>query len=226
MFQTSPYSNLSPNVWGTLPTQSIPGFGYQGGMGQNVSPYSAGIGQSQGAFGQVSPMQSILSGVKQGYGTTPSYLSPETFVGSLGGSQYQQPFGTTETIFIAELSRSARGLQEVADQVEGREPDAQKRGILAATAHLFYVFGLLSSKGVFIPGDLPGKTRTEAGGPANATREFGKQLERFVEKIASGRNPIEELSLVVERGKICFSEITRTIESGEATTPESRKKAA
>jgi hypothetical protein len=225
MYQTSPYSSLSPNIWGA---QNIPAFGFQSPMGQTLNPYSSNIGQSQNPYGQGSPLQSIFSGTQQGYGaTSPSYISPELFSGSLRGSQsLQGQFGTADTIFISELSRSARGLQEVADQVEGREPDAQKRGILAATAHLFYVFGLLSSKGVFIPGDLPGKTRTEVGGPANATREFGKQLERFVEKIASGRNPIEELSLVVERGKICFTEISRAIETGESTPQESRKKAA
>jgi hypothetical protein len=229
MYQTSPYSNLSPNVWGSLPMQTFPGFAYQGAAGQSVNPYTSGIGQTQGQLGQVSPFQSIISGAQPGYGTPPSYLSPETFVGSLlrGAPSQQGAFGTTETIFISELSRTARGLQEISDQIEGRDPETQRRGVLAVTAHLFYVFGLLTSKGVFIPGDLPGKTRIETGGPANATREFGKQLERFVEKIASGRNPVEELSQVVERGKICFSEITRAIETGEThPTQESRKKAA
>jgi hypothetical protein len=225
MYQTSPYSNLTPNVWGSLPSQGVLGFGYQSALGQNLPSYgSAGIGQSQG----LSPFQNLSAGAQQGYGSSQqNYLSPETFIGSLRGSQMQSPMaGTTDTIFIAELGRSARGLQEISEQIEGREPDAQRRGLFAATAHLFYVFGLLSSKGVFIPGDLPGKTRMETGGPANATREFGKQLERFVEKIASGRGPIEELTLVVERGKLCFSEITRAIEGGEAPTQETRKKAA
>jgi len=231
MYQTSPYSspfsNFSPNVWGLLPTQNIPGVALQSGIGQSVSPYTPGLGQSSGQFGQVSSQQNLNPGAQSAYGGTPSYLSPESFVSSLGGARFQpSSFGATETIFISELSRSAHGLQEISDQIEVRDPDAQKRGILAATAHLFYVFGLLSSKGVFIPGDLPGKTRTESGGPANATREFGKQLERFVEKIASARNPVEELSLLVERGKTCFSEITRAIETGEAPTQESRKKAA
>jgi hypothetical protein len=225
MYQTSPYSNLSPNVWGSLPTQGFLGTGYQSALTQNLPPYaSAGIGQSQG----LSPYQGLSSVAQQGYGAgSQSYLSPENFIGSIRGGQMQSSLaGTTDTIFIAELGRSARGLQEISDQIEGRDAESQKRGLFAATAHLFYVFGLLSSKGVFIPGDLPGKTRMETGGPANATREFGKQLERFVEKVASGRGPIEELSLVVDRGKICFSEITRAIEGGEAPTQESRKKAA
>jgi hypothetical protein len=231
MYQTLPYSNLSPNVWGSLPTQNIPGFGYQSGLSQSLPYAASGISQSQGLspYQQsqgLSPYQGPTSGAQQGYGAQ-SYLSPESFIGSLRGGQTQSSLaGTTDTIFVAELGRSARGLQEISDQIEGRDPDSQRRGLFAATAHLFYVFGLLSSKGVFIPGDLPGKTRTETGGPANATREFGKQLERFVEKIASGRGPIEELSMIVERGKICFTEITRAIEGGEAPTQETRKKAA
>jgi len=169
----------------------------------------------------------------QGLFNQAPFLSPEDFAGSLGGRTLE-PQGSTlgiiDPIFITELSRCGRGLQDVAEQLEGKDQDAIRKGLFAATAHLFYAFGLLSSKGIFISCDLPGKIRAEVGGPANACREYGRQLDRFVEKIATGRGVMEELSRLVERGTACYSEITKGIESGgtleTAGDQQTRKKIA
>jgi hypothetical protein len=164
------------------------------------------------------------------------FLSPEEFAGSISGRLGETrlaALGITDPIFITELSRSSRGLQDVADQLEGitggqLRDENQRRALYAATAHLFYAFGLLSSKGIFISGEMPGRIRAEVGGPANACREFGRQLERFVERAATGRGINEELIRLVERGTACYTEITRTIEGagGETVEQASRKKAA
>lgn len=241
-----PYGISSPQIGGSqwgLPyglsmQQGYPGiggssYGYplsqQGG--QQSVPGSIGVEGSvgQGLFGQ---QEFGGMGTQSG-----QYLSPQEFTGSLGRQQQARVTGLlnpVEAIFITELSRSARGLQEVAEQLEGRDQDAQRKGYFAATAHLFYVFGILSSKGILIPSDISiGRSRTEGTGAASACREFGRVLDRVVDKVASGRGLAEELSSLIERGKICYSEVTRGIETqgtgapaGREEQPEQKKRAA
>jgi hypothetical protein len=246
--QSNPFQNLSSfqNPQG-FQSQNPQGFQSRFGpssVGSNVPPYQSQFGwQTPSSYSgyptsqfQSSPYQSSPPGLEYGSGRG-SFLSPEEFAGSLGAGRFGPEtrlanIGFLDPIFITELSRSARGLQDVAEQLEGIQPgqalrdDNQRRGIYAATAHLFYTFGLLASKGIFITGDMPGKLRSEVGGPANACREFGKQLERFVDKAATGRGITEELSRLVERGTACYAEITRAIEGQESGDQTSRKKVA
>jgi len=257
-YEMSPYSNINPQSYSSInpqsssnPFQSVSsqGIGYgqnypqniqqRYGFSQNVSPFPKTPFQGAQASPYQGVFQSPVSAFQQEFaGQQTPYLSPEHFAGTLGGQSSQQrglASGLVDPIFITELSRSARGLQDAAEQLEGvwpttsqgqpRDPEAHRKALYAATAHLFYAFGLLASKGIFIPGELPGKTRLEVGGPANACREFGKDLERFVDKAASGRGVIEHLSTLVERGKACYTEITRTLEGSETTDQQSRKKA-
>jgi hypothetical protein len=250
--QSNPFQNVSSFPQG-FQSQGPQGFqsqnpqGFQSGVprfgvssvGANVPPY-----QSQFAFQTPlaysgypsSQFQSPYQSTQPGLEFAGPRLSPEEFAGSLGAGRFAAEtrlinIGLLDPIFITELSRSARGLQDVAEQLEGIQPgqalrdDNQRKGIYAATAHLFYTFGLLASKGIFITGDMPGKLRSEVGGPANACREFGKQLERFVDKAATGRGITEELSRLVERGTACYTEITRSIEGSEASE-QPRKKVA
>jgi len=221
-----PYGSLNPNVWnyqtpfgqsnpyqGLAAQQGQSGYGSSGFGG--ASPFSMmnpNIGQSD------YPAQMGVGQIGMGMGQSPQHLSPEQFAGTLSrtAQAFTPQVSSVDAIFIAELARCGRGLQDVADQLEGRDPDTQRRGYYAATAHLFYAFGLLSSKGIFIPGDLPGKQRTEGAGPASSCREFGKELDRLVDKIGSGRGIIDEISILVERGKICYADITRGIEQTAA----------
>lgn len=263
-YEMSPYSGISPQTYSSISPQTqsnpfqtagSPGSGYGQSFPQNiqqryafpqgVTPFQpTGFQSAQSPFplqgSQTSPYQSAFpSPFQQEFaGQQTPLLSPEHFAGILGGQSTQQrglASVIVDPILITELSRTARGLQDVADQLEGvwpaqgqtqpRDTEAHRKALYAATAHLFYAFGLLASKGIFIPGELPGKTRTEAGGPANACREFGKDLERFVDKAASGRGVIEHLSTLVERGKVCYTEITKTLETSEMADQQSRKKA-
>jgi hypothetical protein len=253
---SNPFQNLSSfqNPQG-FQSQNPPGFQQNpprfgvSSVGSNVPPYQSAFAfqsplsysgypssQFQSSPYQSSPYQSTQPGLEYGSGRG-SFLSPEEFAGSLGAGRFGPEtrlasIGLLDPIFITELSRSARGLQDVAEQLEGIQPgqalrdDNQRKGIYAATAHLFYTFGLLASKGIFITGDMPGKLRSEVGGPANACREFGKQLERFVDKAATGRGITEELSRLVERGTACYAEITRAIEGSESSDQTARKKVA
>jgi len=252
--QSNPFQNLGSGFQGSAfqnpqsqnyPPQSFQPGASRFGVTSNVPPYQSafafqtplayqgfsGAGYPGSQF--QSPYQSTQPGVE--YGGRGQFLSPEEFAGTLGAGRFAESRLTTllfDPIFIAELSRSARGLQDVADQLEGIQPgqalrdDNQRKAIYAATAHLFYTFGLLASKGIFITGDMPGKLRSEVGGPANACREFGKQLERFVDKAATGRGVTEELTRLVERGTACYAEITRSIEGAETGDQTARKKVA
>jgi hypothetical protein len=243
-YETSPFSSINPQ---TIPFQSS----FQNPQGfqsaQRFGPTSVGSNipyQSQSAFQSplysgypTSQFQSPYQSTQPGLEFAGTRLSPEEFASSVGAGRFGAEtrltsIGLLDPIFISELSRSARGLQDVAEQLEGIQPgqalrdDNQRKGIYAATAHLFYTFGLLASKGIFITGDMPGKLRAEVGGPANACREFGKQLERFVDKAATGRGITEELSRLVERGTSCYAEITRSIEGQESGDQTTRKKVA
>jgi hypothetical protein len=235
-FESSPFSNVGSGLSGQgqiNPFQNA-GMGYQSALGQQR--YGMASAQSALPFQTPqSPFQVSQGGLQSQYsglsGSQTPYLSPEEFAGSLGGRypELRSTIGTVDPIFITELSRCGRGLQDVAEQLEGKDQDAMRKGLFAATAHLFYAFGLLASKGIFISGDLPGKIRAEVGGPANASREFGRQLDRFVEKLATGRGVMEELSRLVERGTACYTEITKGIETGgttETAEQQTRKKIA
>jgi hypothetical protein len=214
-------------------------------------PYQIPLSGQFSGYPSASPLQSragSYTGSQQGYGENPlggfaqsefpnplaqgmqPHLSPEHFAGSLGRQQqFNLPLSPVETLFITELARCGRGLQEVAEQFESKEPEAQRRGIYAATAHLFYAFGLLSSKGIFITAELPmGRGRLESLSVPNACREFGKQLDRFIDKYANGRNLSDELTNLVERGKMCYIEIAKSIDTSDIfmSDPQSRKKAA
>jgi len=227
----SPYANVNPSGWSYQIPLAVGGF-QAGGAGPRLAPSfgglqglgeSAGL-QSQLSFGQPEYANVMTSPLQQ------QHLSPEQFAGTLGRQQQIGiPIISTDATFITELARSARGLQEVAEQFEGgKDQDTQRRAYYAATAHLFYAFGLLTSKGIFIPGELPvTRTRQDSTNVANATRQFGKQLDRFVDKYASGRGVIEEISNLVDRGKVCYTEITRGIEeSGTSAEQQARKKIA
>jgi hypothetical protein len=228
-YDVSPYSGAIPSWPYQNPLMTQFG-GYQSATGQSrvsMPGYLGGIDNPSlqnpaGAFGQPDYMNPFLQ--------TTQHLSPERFAGSLGRQQQvNTPLSSADAPFITELARCSRGLQEVAEQFEGKEPDTQRRAFYAATAHLFYALGLLSSKGIFITGELPmGRGRLDSMSVPNACREFGKQLERFVDKYASGRGVMDELANLVERGKICYTEISKSIEVGESSMADqmARKKVA
>jgi len=232
-YDLSPYAN------------AIPSWPYQVPLTQQFGGFQAGtqtrISTPQGYGGNVSTINEnpTLQNPGAGFGPqewanpfsgTPQHLSPEHFAGSLGRQQHWNVLlNPIDALFVTELSRCGRGLQEVAEQFEGKDPDTQRRAFYAATAHLFYAFGLLSSKGIFITGELPlGRTRPETVGVPNACREFGKQLDRFVDKYTSGRGVIDELTNLVERGKICYTEISKGIEGSDTSMSDqqARKKVA
>lgn len=212
--------------------QSQTGYGQQypstTGMGLQSGQQGVNVPESFGGMSQLTPE---FSGISQ---RGPMHISPEEFTGALGRTgRITGGLTPLEGIFVSELARSARGLQEVAEQLEGRDPESQRRGHFAATAHVFYLFGLLSSKGIFIPSDLPGRSRSEGIGAATACRELGRVIERIVDKYASGQGIMDELSVLMERGKVCYQEVARGIETvgGTHGAPQEggeqpRKKAA
>lgn len=227
-YDLSPYAGAIPS-WPNPNPMTTQFGGYQaappGASRLAPTPGYSPLGVTEnplGAYGQSEYNNPFMQPTQQ-------HLSPERFAGGLGRQQFNLPLMSVDTIFVTELARCARGLQEVSEQFESKDSDTQRRAFYAATAHLFYALGLLSSKGIFITGDLPmGRVRPETISVANACREFGKQLERFLDKYASGRNVIEELTGLVERGKLCFTEITKGIEGSEVsiTDQQARKKVA
>lgn len=207
--QQFPYAQQS---FGSSPTfpQGQSAFGQQyssGGVNPQGFPQGLDVPGSLGNVAQLAPDYSGI-GQRSGHISPEGFgVAPERTGRGIGG------ISPLDGIFVTELARSARGLQEVAEQLEGRDPESNRRGHFAATAHVFYVFGVLSSKGIFIPSDLPGRTRTEGIGAATACRELGRTLERLVDKYATGQNVLEEISQLMDRGKVCYQEISRGIET-------------
>src|SRR5207253_1872050 len=98
---------------------------YQGftGSGYQTSPFQSSPFQSvsfpSGSF-QGSPFQSSpYQTSPPGFENIGARLSPEEFAGSLGSGRFAETrltnLALVDPIFITELSRSARGLQDVAE---------------------------------------------------------------------------------------------------------------
>jgi len=152
------------------------------------------IPQSQGApmtspfafgpsswFGHLSPSELGFSGQTSG-----NYLSPE----------FQE--------FIrGELLRTGKAIRSIGSALESDNEQVKTQAQVALTAQFFYALGLLYTRGVIIPRDVPGATsRTDEVTPTVAAESFGEALERFA------REPIQfrtsTVSELVEKARQCF----------------------
>lgn len=193
------------------------------------NPYSAGIVPRPISY--VAPMSmspEMPQGIS-GFGNA-HYLSPANFASS---------FGTTTGNYLppefleflrAELLRCGKALRTVAPALEHDNGDVKEQAHLAATAQFFYALGLLYTRGIIIPPEVPGaSSRADEPSPVTACEVFGEALERFSREQFQGRGIGREQAELSEKARLCFHALAPESEQLERVRDEGirlgRKKA-
>jgi hypothetical protein len=156
-----------------------------------------------------------------GFGT-PEYLSPENFlsgaIGKTAGNYLPPEF---LEFLRAELLRCGKALRQVAPALEHENDEVQEQAHLAATAQFFYALGLLYTRGLIIPPEVPGTTsRAEEPTPVTACEVFGEALERFAREQFQFRGTGRELGELSEKARICFRALAPDSEQLERVKDE------
>jgi hypothetical protein len=199
-FAQRPYA-WDPTAYQTAYSGMFPGLA--------VNPYYAGnFPRSVFPMAPVTIAPEVTRGVPQagfpGFGGS-EYLSPETFIS--GFSKTTGNYLTPEFLeFLrAELLRCGKALRTVATGLEHEHEEVKQQAHLAATAQFFYALGLLYTRGLIIPPEVPGTTsRAEEPSPATACEVFGEALERFAREQFLGRGVGRELGELSEKARACF----------------------
>jgi len=164
-------------------------------------------------------------------GFNPSdYLSPENFASSFGktAGNYLPP--EFLEFLRAELLRCGKALRTVAPALEHDNADVKEQAHLTATAQFFYALGLLYTRGLIIPPEVPGtSSRAEEPSAVTACEVFGEALERFAREQFLIRGSGRELGELSEKARVCFRALAPDSEQLERVRDESirlgRKKA-
>src|SRR5438477_768506 len=139
-----------------------------------------------------------------GFGVS-EYLSPENFVSSFGKATGNYLPPEFLEFLRAELLRCGKALRTVAPALEHENEDVKEQAHLAATAQFFYALGLLYTRGIIIPPEVPGaSSRAEEPSPVTACEVFGEALERFAREQGVGRGIGRELGELSEKARLCF----------------------
>jgi hypothetical protein len=164
-----------------------------------------------------------------GFGAS-EYLSPDSFVSGYGktAGNYLPP--EFLEFLRAELLRCGKALRTVAPALEHDNGDVKEQAHLAATAQFFYALGLLYTRGLIIPPEVPGTSnRAEETSASTACEVFGEALERFAREQFLGRGTGRELGELSEKARICFRALAPETEQLERVRDErirvDRKKA-
>ena len=164
-----------------------------------------------------------------GFGVS-GYLSPENFVSGFGKTTGNYLSPEFLEFLRAELHRCGKALRAVAPALEHENGDVKEQAHLAATAQFFYSLGLLYTRGIIIPPEVPGaSSRAEEPSPTTACEVFGEALERFAREQGLGHGVGRELGELSEKARLCFRALAPESEQLERVRDESirlgRKKA-
>jgi hypothetical protein len=162
--------------------------------------------------------------------SAPGYLSPENFSSSFGKSAGNYLPPEFLEFLRAELLRCGKALRTVAPALEHDNADLKEQAHLAATAQFFYALGLLYTRGLIIPPEVPGtSSRAEEPSAVTACEVFGEALERFAREQFLVRGSGRELGELSEKARICFRALAPDSDQLERVRDESirlgRKKA-
>ena len=129
------------------------------------------------------------------------HLSPNEFAfGNQSGNYLSPEF---QEFIRGELLRTGKAIRTIGSALENDNEQVKTQAQTALTAQFFYALGLLYTRGVIIPRDVPGgSSRADELSPAAAAESFGESLERFA------REPIQFRSTTVgeliEKARQCF----------------------
>jgi hypothetical protein len=200
--------NQSSQVPGNTQTQGIGSpASSQGQLPIGFAPQSASQGQVPLGFvpqsfiqNQGSPMSSPFA-----FGPSPwshlGHLSPSELGFNQTSGNYLSP--EFQEFIRGELLRTGKAIRSIGSALENDNDQVKSQAHVALTAQFFYALGLLYTRGVIIPRDVPGATsRTDEVTPTVAAESFGESLERFA------REPIQfrssTVSELVEKARQCF----------------------
>jgi hypothetical protein len=129
------------------------------------------------------------------------HLSPSELGFSQTSGNYLSP--EFQEFIRGELLRTGKAIRSIGSALENDNEQVKTQAQTALTAQFFYALGLLYTRGVIIPRDVPGATsRTDEVTPTVAAESFGESLERFA------REPIQfrssTVSELVEKARQCF----------------------
>ena len=200
--------------------------------GFETNPYYAGF-SPRPIFQIPAISPEIARGVSQvgfpGFGVS-EYLSPENFISGFGKTPGNYLSPEFLEFLRAELLRCGKALQTVAPALEHESRDVKEQAHLAATAQFFYALGLLYTRGLIIPPEVPGTSiLAEEPSAVTACEVFGEALERFAREQFLGRGTGRELGELSEKARTCFRALAPESEQLERVREErtrvDRKKA-
>jgi hypothetical protein len=160
--------------------------------------------QSQIPIGFITPTQSGGMNVPFAFGPASwlGHLSPSElgYGGQTSGNYLSPEF---QEFIRAELLRTGKAIRTIATALENDNEQVKTQAQTALTAQFFYALGLLYTRGVIIPRDVPGaSTRADDATPTVAAESFGESLERFArEPLQFRSNTLGEL---IEKARVCF----------------------
>ncbi len=158
------------------------------------------------------------------------HLSPENFISSFGKTPGNYLSPEFLEFLRAELLRSGKALRTLAPALEHDNREVKEQAHLAATAQFFYALGLLYTRGLIIPPEVPGtSSRAEEPSVATACEVFGEALERFARDQFQGRGNGRDLGELSQKARLCFHALAPDTEQLERVRDErmrvDRKKA-
>jgi len=197
----NPGSNPTNN--NPLQTQSQLPYGTQGQLPIGFIPPTASQGQVPFGFispgTQGSPMHSPFT---FGPGPWVGHLSPSElgYGGQTSGNYLSPEF---QEFIRAELLRTGKAIRTIATALENDNEQVKTQAQLALTAQFFYALGLLYTRGVIIPRDVPGASnRADEVTPTVGAESFGEALERFARESIQFRS--STLGELIEKARVCF----------------------
>lgn len=121
-----------------------------------------------------------------------------------------EPMMMDPRLLLEELRKCGRGLQRVAEDLDGPDSPAQYKAHLLATRYLFYSLGLLFQRGIVLALDVDAvDTDGREVSRGNTCRAAGQILERFVRSAQSGRPTSVEMGEMTRRLRECWDKLTR-----------------
>jgi len=129
------------------------------------------------------------------------HISPsELFAGQTSGNYLSPEF---QEFVRGELLRNGKGIRSIASALDSDNEQVKTQAQVALTAQFFYALGLLYTRGVIIPRDVPGaSSRTDDVTPTVAAESFGEALERFAREPMQFRSTT--VSELIEKARLCF----------------------
>jgi hypothetical protein len=159
------------------------------------------------------PMDQGPLGVPFGPGFGPRPLVGPHPIPPLGGPVpgfAPEDYRLDPRMILEEIRRCGRGLQSVADELDGPDTPAQYKAHLIATRHLFYALGMLFNRGIILPPEIAPVEKTDRSiTRASSCKAAGQAIEKYVRQQLGARGAGNEVADLVARLRDCWDQLTK-----------------